>query len=101
MSVEKQVVIIWAATTGKVDDVPIENVRRFETEFLRFVENSHPSLLQAIREKKALTDEITADLEQVIADFKERWTEETNLAARSAATAAGTPAAQTTTAAGA
>ena len=80
MDVEKQVLVIWAATSGKVDDVPVENVRRFEAELLRFVENSHPGVLQAIREKKALTDEIKADLEQVLKDFKERWNEETNVA---------------------
>ncbi|HKC62930.1 MAG TPA: F0F1 ATP synthase subunit alpha [Pyrinomonadaceae bacterium] len=86
MEVEKQVLIIWAATTGKVDDVPIDQVRRFESELLRFVENSHPGLLQSIREKKALTDEIKADMEQALTDFKERWTEEANIATRSAAT---------------
>jgi F-type H+-transporting ATPase subunit alpha len=73
MAVEKQVLVIWAATNGHVDDVPIENVRRFEAELLQFVENSHPGLLQAIREKKALNEEITADLKQALADFKESW----------------------------
>jgi F-type H+-transporting ATPase subunit alpha len=102
MDVEKQVIIIWAATTGKVDDVPVENVRRFEAELLRFVENSHPGLLSAIREKKALTDEIKADLEQALKDFRDRWAEETNVAARPATTvAASTQAAGQTTAAGA
>ena len=73
MAVEKQVLVIWAATNGYIDDVAIEDVRQFETELLQFVENSHPGLLQAIREKKALTEEITADLKQAIADFKESW----------------------------
>ena len=73
MAVEKQVLVIWAATNGYVDDVAIEDVRRFEAELLQFVENSHPALLQTIREKKALADEITADLKQAIADFKESW----------------------------
>ena len=73
MAVEKQVLVIWAATNGYVDEVPIEQVRRFEAELLQFVENSQPGLLQAIREKKALSDEITADLKQALADFKESW----------------------------
>jgi F-type H+-transporting ATPase subunit alpha len=75
--------VIWAATKGYVDDIAIENVRKFEAELLQFVENSHPSLLQSIRERKALTDEITADLKQVLQDFKELWKErhETALAA--------------------
>jgi F-type H+-transporting ATPase subunit alpha len=73
MAVEKQVLVIWAATNGYVDDVPIEHVRRFETEVLQFVENSQPGLLQAIREKKALNDQITADLKQALSDFKVTW----------------------------
>ncbi len=73
MPVEKQVLVIWAATNGYIDDVPIEDVRRFESELLQFVENSHPGLLQAIKEKKALNDEIVADLKQALADFKESW----------------------------
>jgi F-type H+/Na+-transporting ATPase subunit alpha len=95
MEVEKQVIVIWAATTGKIDDIPVEQVRRFEAELLRFIENSHPGLLQSIRDKKALTDDIKADLEQALKDFKDRWAEEANLATRPAATAA---AAQTTAA---
>jgi F-type H+-transporting ATPase subunit alpha len=75
MGVENQVLVIWAATKGYVDDIAIEDVRKFEAELLQFVENSHPSLLQSIREKKALTDEITADLKQVLQDFKEIWKE--------------------------
>ena len=82
MDVEKQVVEIWAAINGYLDDIPVENVRRFEAGLLKFVENSHPGLLQAIREKKAVTDEIKADLQQALKDFKDRWTEETNIAVR-------------------
>jgi F-type H+-transporting ATPase subunit alpha len=89
------VLVIWTATKGYVDDIPVENVRKFESQLLRFVENSHPGLLQAIREKKALTDDITKDLEQVLKDFRERWDEETNVSARSAVAA---PAAQATVA---
>ncbi|HEY3027819.1 MAG TPA: F0F1 ATP synthase subunit alpha [Pyrinomonadaceae bacterium] len=76
MDVEEQVLIIWAAINGHTDDVGVENVRRFEAELLRFVENSHPALLQMIREKKAIDDTIKADLQQALADFKERWAEE-------------------------
>jgi F-type H+-transporting ATPase subunit alpha len=75
IDVEKQVLIIWAATSGKLDDIPVDQARRFETDFLRFVEASHPATLSAIREKKALTDDIKADLEQVVSDFKATWQE--------------------------
>ena len=88
MDVEKQVLVIWAASNGHVDDVPVENVQRFESELLRFVENAHPGVLQNIREQKTLTDEIKADLTQVLNDFKDRWNEETQIATQSSATIA-------------
>jgi F-type H+/Na+-transporting ATPase subunit alpha len=73
MDVEKQVLVIWAATNGYVDDIAIEDVRRFETELLSFVESSHPGLLANISEKKNLTDDIKKDLKQVLEDFKSSW----------------------------
>jgi F-type H+/Na+-transporting ATPase subunit alpha len=86
MEVEKQVLVIWAATNGFVDDVAVEDVRRFEAELLRFVENSHPGLLQSIREKKALAEEITSDLQQALKDFKEFWKERQEAATASSGT---------------
>ncbi len=73
MDVEKQVLIIWSATNGFTDDVPVEDIRKFEAELLSFVENSHPAVMQKLREKKAITDEIQKDLEQSLRDFKETW----------------------------
>jgi F-type H+-transporting ATPase subunit alpha len=73
MDVEKQVLIIWTATNGYIDDVAIENVRQFETDLSKFVENSHPGLLAAISQQKNLTDEIKKDLKQVLEDFKASW----------------------------
>jgi len=75
MDVEKQVLIIWSATNGFTDDVPIEDIRKFETDLLSFIENSHPGVLQKLREKKAITDEVQKDLEQSLKDFKEMWAE--------------------------
>jgi len=73
MDVEKQVLGIWAATNGYTDDVAIEDIRRFETSLLTFVESSHPGLLADIADKKILTDEIKAGLKQVLEDFKLEW----------------------------
>ncbi|HZT57542.1 MAG TPA: F0F1 ATP synthase subunit alpha [Pyrinomonadaceae bacterium] len=75
MAVENQVLVIWAATTGQMDDIPVEHVRRFESDFLRFVETSRPGILSAIREKKTLTDEIKTEMQQAVADFKDTWKE--------------------------
>jgi F-type H+-transporting ATPase subunit alpha len=73
--VEKQVFIIWAATNGYTDDVAVGDLRRFETELLRFVENSHPGLFANMREKKAINDEIKSELKTAIEDFKAtNWT---------------------------
>ena len=78
MDVEKQVLVIWSATNGYTDDVAIEDIRRFETSLLNFVENSHPGLLADIREKKSLTDEIKNGLKQVLEDFKHDWGKESS-----------------------
>jgi F-type H+-transporting ATPase subunit alpha len=75
MDVEKQVLIIWSAINGFTDDIPVEDIKRFEAELLSFIENSHPGVMQEIREKKAITDEIQKDLEQSLKDFKDRWAE--------------------------
>ena len=81
MDVEKQVLIIWAATNGYADDVPVENLKKLEAGLVRFIENSHPGILHKLREKKAITDEIQKDLEQSLTDFKDRWAEEVQAAA--------------------
>ncbi|HYV11320.1 MAG TPA: F0F1 ATP synthase subunit alpha [Pyrinomonadaceae bacterium] len=73
MDVEKQVLVIWSATNGYTDDIALEDIKRFETNLLKFVENSHPGLLADIAEKKSLTDEIKAGLKQVLEDFKDTW----------------------------
>ena len=70
MDVEKQVFIIWAATNGYTDSVAVSDLRRFETELVRFVENSHPGLFANMREKKAINDEIKSELKTAIEDFK-------------------------------
>lgn len=72
--VEKQVLIIWSATNGFLDDVPVEQLRRFESELTRFVENGHPGLLNDIREKKTINDQIKSNLTELLADFKkDHW----------------------------
>ena len=77
MDVEKQVLVIWAATNGYTDDIAVEDVQRFrERNYLSFVENSHPGLLQSIREKKSLTDEIKCGPEAGASGFQRRlWNE--------------------------
>jgi F-type H+/Na+-transporting ATPase subunit alpha len=71
--VEKQVIIIYAGTQGLLDDLAVEHVRPFEGEFSRFLDSSQPGLLQEIRDKKALDDQIKNKLNSVIKEFKDRF----------------------------
>ncbi len=71
--VEKQVVIIFAGTTGLLDDLAVEQIRRFETELNKFLDSSQSALLQEIRTKKALDDQVKAKLNAVLKEFKDRF----------------------------
>jgi F-type H+/Na+-transporting ATPase subunit alpha len=71
--VEKQVVIIYAGTSGMLDDLAVEQVRPFEAELNRYLDASQSALLQEIREKKALDDEVKAKLNKVLKEFKDRF----------------------------
>src|SRR5581483_10188102 len=71
--VEKQVVIIYAGTQGLLDDLAVEQVRPFEADFNRFLDASQSALLQEIREKKTLDDQVKAKLNSVIKEFKDRF----------------------------
>ena len=68
--VEEQVVSIWAGTTGQLDDVPVEDVRRFETEFLDYLRRNQAGLLTSIRETKNLTDDNITALKDAIGRFR-------------------------------
>ncbi len=87
MDVEKQVLIIWAATNGHLDDIPVEQAQRFESELLRFVENANPGVLHKIRDEKSLTDEIKAEMTQLLKDFKDRWNEDNRIATQATVSA--------------
>jgi F-type H+/Na+-transporting ATPase subunit alpha len=68
--VEEEVVSIWAGTTGQVDDVPVEDIRRFENEFLDYLKRAHKGILDTIRETKDLTDDTTSSLKDAIGEFR-------------------------------
>jgi F-type H+-transporting ATPase subunit alpha len=86
MEVENQVLIIWTATNGFVDDVAVEDLGLFEKELFDFMENSNPAVLQSLREKKALDDDLKASLKEALEDFKAtRWSKGTASAETAAA----------------
>jgi F-type H+/Na+-transporting ATPase subunit alpha len=68
--VEEEVVSIWAGTTGQLDDVPVEDVRRFEAEFLDYLRREQGGLLTAIRETKDLTDDNITTLKDAMDRFR-------------------------------
>jgi F-type H+-transporting ATPase subunit alpha len=68
--VEEQVVSIWAGTTGQLDNVPVEDIRRFEAQFLDSLRRNQAGLLGAIHETKNLTDENIQTLQEAIDAFK-------------------------------
>jgi F-type H+-transporting ATPase subunit alpha len=76
LPVEKQVLIIWAGTNGYLDELPLDQCRAFEQELYQFAENAHPSLLNTLREKKAIDDALSAQLKSVVEEFKGRFVAE-------------------------
>jgi F-type H+-transporting ATPase subunit alpha len=68
--VEDQVVSLWAGTTGQLDDVPVEDIRRFEAEFIDYLRRSYGGLMTAIRETKDLTDDNVATLKEATDRFR-------------------------------
>ncbi|OFV97337.1 MAG: F0F1 ATP synthase subunit alpha [Acidobacteria bacterium RIFCSPLOWO2_12_FULL_54_10] len=73
LPVAKQILSIYAGTKGHVDDLTVEEVRRFEAELYRFVDTQHPSLLQKMLDRKQLDDAMRAELDKVIKECKERF----------------------------
>ena len=71
--VEKQVAIIFAGSNGMLDDIPVEDIRRFEGELYKFLDDAKPEVLQAIREKRELNDEIKGKLTSALEEFKRRF----------------------------
>ncbi|HEY1915305.1 MAG TPA: F0F1 ATP synthase subunit alpha [Streptosporangiaceae bacterium] len=68
--VENQVVSIWAGTNGYLDDVPVEDVGRFESEFLDYMKRSHGGVLDSIRETGQLSDDAVSGLKDAVEEFK-------------------------------
>ncbi|MEO6891428.1 MAG: F0F1 ATP synthase subunit alpha [Ktedonobacteraceae bacterium] len=76
LGVEKQVMIIYAATHGFLDDVPLEQVVAWEAGFHRYMETSHPEIGQeiiekSVKQKNTMSDELIARLETAIKEYKQ------------------------------
>ena len=73
MPAQEQVASIYAATNGYLDDVPVEKVRDFEDAFLSFMRDTKKDILDTIRDKKVLTDELKASMNSAIEQFKQGY----------------------------
>ncbi len=70
LPVEKQVMIIYAANNGYIDEYPVNEIQRYESELYTFVESKHAQLLEDIRTKKALDDELESRIKSALDEFK-------------------------------
>ena len=70
---ERQVAVIFAATNGYLDDIPVPSVRKFESEFLAFLDARYPEVLETVSRDKALSDTTIATLKQAIEEFKKQF----------------------------
>src|SRR5215468_3625249 len=69
----KQILMIFAGTSGVLDDMPVEQVRPFEAELYPYVDTTNPKLLQTIMEKKILDEGLKAEMTKVIKECKEQF----------------------------
>ncbi len=74
--VEKQIAIIFAGTNGMLDDLPLDQIRAFEQELYRFLENAHPAILTTIKEKKTIDDDLKGKLNSALQEFKSRFVQD-------------------------
>jgi F-type H+-transporting ATPase subunit alpha len=69
----KQILIIYAGTSGFLDDFPVDQVRDFEAELYKYVDTTNPGLLRTIMEKKVLDDNLKAEMSKTIKECKETF----------------------------
>ncbi len=73
MGVASQILIIFAATNGYIDDVAIGSIRKFEADLLKFLELQHPEIGKEIEEKKTISDELKEKMKAAIEEFKKTF----------------------------
>jgi F-type H+-transporting ATPase subunit alpha len=70
LSVEQQVVIIYAGTNGFVDELPVASLKKYEQEVFSFISSKHPDVFADILKKRELDSDLRAKLNQVLGEFK-------------------------------
>ena len=76
-AMEREVVSVWSGTSGQLDDVPVEDIRRFDAEFLDYIQREQPGILETIRQTSDLSDDTITTLTSSINAFKRQFTTHT------------------------
>ena len=76
-AMEREVVSVWSGTSGQLDDVPVEDIRRFDAEFLDYIQREQPGILETIRQTSDLSDDTITTLTTSINAFKRQFTTHT------------------------
>ena len=73
MPSHEQVASIYAATRGHMDDVPVDQIRKFEDDMLTFMRDTRKDVLDAIKDKKVIDEAVEKALTEAITAFKQGW----------------------------
>jgi len=73
LRVEKQVIAIYAATNGYVDDYPSEALQKYETELYHFLDNRHPDVVKDLREREKIDEDLEGRLKSALEDFRNEF----------------------------
>jgi F-type H+-transporting ATPase subunit alpha len=73
LPVEKQVVLIYAATQGLVDQLPVESLKQYETELYRYIDEKHPEVWDTVRDRREITDELKPKLDKALKRFTKHF----------------------------
>jgi F-type H+-transporting ATPase subunit alpha len=73
MPIENQVIIIWVASRGYLDDIPTEHLARFEIEFTAFMEKDYPEMIRELATKLVISKELEKQLEEPARKFKDQF----------------------------
>ncbi|HET9518107.1 MAG TPA: F0F1 ATP synthase subunit alpha, partial [Actinoplanes sp.] len=72
-SVVDEIIVIWAGTTGQLDDIPVEDIRRFETTFLEWLHRHRADLVAGLASSNQLDDDAVAGLQSAVDEFKQQF----------------------------
>ena len=70
---EEQVVVLFAGTSGYADEVPVENVKRWQQELTRYFQTNYPEVLREIAERKEISPTLRQRLQEIVTTFNETW----------------------------